>query len=97
MQPYHQRTWPALFAPGVSLGGAPPPLPVGRRAPLDQPTSSPPGPDLDALRPGVRAQAPALAAPLVDGARGATLDVLGDAEAPPRSRPTAAGGYEALA
>jgi hypothetical protein len=39
-----------------------------------------PGRDLDAFRAAARTQAPAVTAWLVDEARAATLDVLGDAE-----------------
>jgi hypothetical protein len=64
----------------ASLGGALPPLPVGRRRVPGSADVEPPGLDLDALRSGARAQAPAVASRLVDEARTATLDVLGDTE-----------------
>jgi hypothetical protein len=62
----------------AGLGGALPPLPVGRRRVSRLAEIEPPGLDLDALRVGARAQAPAAAPRLVDEARAATLDVLGD-------------------
>jgi hypothetical protein len=64
----------------ASLGGAFPPPPVGRRRAPRSAEIQPAGLDLGALRSGSRAQAPPLAAQLVDGARAATFDVLGDAE-----------------
>jgi hypothetical protein len=50
-----------------------------RRAPRSA-EIEPLGLDLDALRSGARTTAPAVAARLIDEARAATLDVLGDAE-----------------
>jgi hypothetical protein len=64
----------------ASLGGALPPLPVGRRRARRSAEIEPPGLDLDALRAGARAEAPAGAARLVDEARATTLDVLGNIE-----------------
>lgn len=57
-----------------------PPLPVGRRRVPRSAEIKPPDLGLDALRPGARAQAPALAARLIEEARAATLDVLGDTD-----------------
>jgi hypothetical protein len=64
----------------ASLGGALPPLPVGHHRAPGSAEIEPPDLDLDALRFGARAQAPAVASRLVDEARAATLDVLGDTE-----------------
>jgi hypothetical protein len=62
----------------ASLVNAQPPLLVGRRrAPRSAEIESP-GLDLDVLRSGARARAPAMAARLVGEARAATLDFLGD-------------------
>jgi hypothetical protein len=63
----------------AGLGGALPPVPVGRRRAPRSTQVEPPGLDLGALRAGARAQAPALAARLVEQAQAATLGVLGDA------------------
>jgi hypothetical protein len=64
----------------ASLGGALPPLPVGRRRVPRSAVIEPPDLDLDVLRSGARAQAPAVASRLVDEARAATLDALGGTE-----------------
>jgi hypothetical protein len=62
----------------ASLGDALPPLMEGRlRAPRSA-EIKPPGPDLDALRSGARTQASAVATRMVDEARAAALDILGD-------------------
>jgi hypothetical protein len=63
----------------AGLGDALRPLMEGRRRAPRSADIEPPGLDLDALRSGARAQIPAVAAGLVDEARAATLDVLGDA------------------
>jgi hypothetical protein len=62
------------------LGGALPPLLVGRRRRPRSAEIEPPGLDLDVLRSGARRDALALAARLGDEARAVTLDVLGDTE-----------------
>jgi hypothetical protein len=66
--------------PLASLSGALPPRPVGHRRAARSAEIAPPGLDLDALRASARTQAPAVASRLVDEARTATLDVLGDTE-----------------
>lgn len=76
----------------ASRGDSLRPLSVGLRAPRSA-EIEPPDLDLDALRSGARAQVPTMAARLVDEARAATLDVLGDSEgatsmAARRLRPT---------
>ena len=75
----------------ASLGGALPPLMQGRRRTSRSAEIESPGPDLDALRAQARMEAPVLAAPLVDEARAATLDVLGASRARRRSRPVGSG------
>lgn len=62
----------------ASLGGALPPLMVGRRRAPRSDVIEPPSLDLDALRSEARARAPTVASRLIDEARAATLDVLGD-------------------
>jgi hypothetical protein len=62
----------------TSLGGALLPLPVGRRRAAPSAEVKPSSLDLDALRAEGTTQAPVLAARLVDEARAASLDVLGD-------------------
>lgn len=62
----------------ASLGGALPPLPVGRRHASRSAEIEPPGLDIDTLRSGARTQAPAAAARRVNEVRAATLDVLGE-------------------
>jgi hypothetical protein len=64
----------------ASLGDALGPLMDGRRRAPRSADIKPRGPDLDALRSGARTQAPALAAQLIEEARAAALDVLGDTE-----------------
>jgi hypothetical protein len=71
----------------ASLGDALRPLMEGRRRTPRSAKTRDPDPDLVALRAAARSMAPAVATRLVDEARVATLDVLGDAGAPPRSRP----------
>jgi hypothetical protein len=66
--------------PLARLSGALPPRPVGHRRAARSAEIAPPGLDLDALRASARTQAPAVASRLVDEARTATLDVLGDTE-----------------
>ena len=65
-----------LASPGDALR----PLMQGRRNAPRSADVKPPGLDIDALRAQTRTRAPALAARLVDEARAATLDVLGDNE-----------------
>lgn len=62
-----------------SLGDALRPLMEGRRRAPRSAEIEPSDPDLDSLRSGSRTSAPIVAARLVDEARAATLDVLGDA------------------
>ena len=64
----------------AGLGDALGPLMDGRRRAPRSADIKPRGPDLDALRSGARTQAPALAAQLIEEARAAALDVLGDTE-----------------
>ncbi|MDR3633578.1 MAG: hypothetical protein P4L84_07060 [Isosphaeraceae bacterium] len=64
----------------ASLGDALPPLMEGRRRGPRSAEIEPPALDLDALRARAQLDAPTLAARLVDEARAAALDVLGDAE-----------------
>jgi hypothetical protein len=64
----------------AGLGGALPPPPVGRCRASRSAEIEPPGLDLDALRAQARSAAADLASRLVDEARAAALDVLGDAE-----------------
>ncbi len=64
----------------AGLGAALRPLMEGRRRAPRSADNEPPGLDLDAVRAAARTQAPAVAAPLVDEARIAALDILGDAE-----------------
>jgi hypothetical protein len=64
----------------AGLGGALPPLPVGRRRAPRSAGVEPPDLDLDMLRASARTQAPTVAARLIEEARAATLDVLGDTE-----------------
>jgi len=63
----------------ASLGDALQPLMAGRRRAPRSAEIEPPGLDLDELRAQARTKAPALAARLVEEARAATLDILGDA------------------
>jgi hypothetical protein len=62
------------------LAGAQAPLPAGRRRVPRSAEIDPHSLDRDALRAAARAQAPALAPQLIEEARAATLDVLGDTE-----------------
>jgi len=62
----------------AGLGDALPPLPVGRRRASRSAEIEPPPLDLDSLRAVTRTQAATVAARLVDEARAAALDVLGD-------------------
>ena len=64
----------------ASLSDALRPLMAGRRRASRSADIEPPDQDLDALRSAAGAQAPAVASRLVDEARAATLDVLGDTE-----------------
>jgi hypothetical protein len=64
----------------ASLGGALRPLIEGRRRAPRSAEIEPPGLDLDALRAAARTTAPTVAAGLVDEARAAALDILGDTE-----------------
>jgi hypothetical protein len=64
----------------ASLAGPLPPLPVVRRRASRSAEIEPPDLEFDALRASARTQAPAVASRLVDEARTATLDVLGDTE-----------------
>ena len=62
----------------AGLGDALRPLIQGRRRMPGSAEIKPPDLDLDALRSGARTQAPAVASWLVEEARTATLDILGD-------------------
>jgi hypothetical protein len=64
----------------AGLGGGLPPLVEGRRRAHRSASVERSAPDLDALRARARSEVPDLAARLVDQARAATLDILGDAE-----------------
>ena len=64
----------------ASLGGALPPLSVAHRGAPRSAEIEPGDVDLDAVRSAARTQAPAVAAQLVDEARAATLEVVGDDE-----------------
>jgi hypothetical protein len=64
----------------ASLGGVLPPPPVGRRRAPRSAEIEPGDLNLDAVRFAARTQAPTAAARLVDEARAATLDVVGDAD-----------------
>jgi len=75
--------WQRLRASTERLAGlrdALPPPPVGRRRAPRSAEVEPPGLDLDVLRSGARREAQAVASRLVDEARAAALDVLGDTE-----------------
>jgi hypothetical protein len=71
------REWEERLA---GLGGALRPLIEGHRRAPRSAVSEPPDLGLDALRTGARTQAPAVAARLVEEARAAALEVLGDTE-----------------
>jgi hypothetical protein len=75
--------WQRLREPAerlASLGGTLPPLMDGRRRAHRSANVEPSDRDLDALRARVLREAPTLAVQLVDDARAAALDVLGDTE-----------------
>ena len=64
----------------AGLGGALPPLLMGRRRAPRSVEIEPPGPDRDTRRSEACALAPTVAARLIDEARATTLDILGDSE-----------------